>query len=127
MPFFPTDIENKSIVPFTREDIDKLSEMRSKNAYNFPIDLNSLLIINAPSTYLMRVIGEDSDILIIDKSVSICEGELVVAYCDGKFILRHIKIEETGEMYLSTDGYNFTKMNEKDVIWGKVIYYIKKM
>lgn len=59
-----------------------------------PLDLNSLLISNRASTFLMRSAGsipgwsiEEGDILVVDRSCEARKGELAVVTKDGRLTL----------------------------------------
>lgn len=55
------------------------------------VDLNALLIRNAPATFLYRAEGwsmilvgiRDGDILVVDRSVEVKDGDIVLAVWDG--------------------------------------------
>lgn len=55
------------------------------------VDLNDLLIRNAPATFLYRADGwsmilvgiQDGDILVVDRSVDVRDGDIVLAVWDG--------------------------------------------
>lgn len=63
------------------------------------IDLASLLELDRPSAYVFRVSGEsmidvgihDNDILVVDRDAEACAGCVVVAVCDGGFVVREIR------------------------------------
>lgn len=56
------------------------------------IDLQRLLVPNRPSTFLVRVAGDsmvlarlfDGDIAVVDRSLSPCDGDIVVVDVDGE-------------------------------------------
>lgn len=60
-----------------------------------PLDLNSLLVRNRASTFLMRSAGsipewsvEEGDILVVDRSCDVRRGDLAVVTRDGRLALR---------------------------------------
>ncbi|MBL6693927.1 MAG: translesion error-prone DNA polymerase V autoproteolytic subunit [SAR86 cluster bacterium] len=65
-----------------------------------PININELLIKRASSTFLMRFKGnemlfvgiKDNAILVIDRSITATNGNVVVASVDGNFICRRLII-----------------------------------
>lgn len=81
------------------------------------IDLNEVLVSNSSSTFFIRVIDDSfkennvltNDVLIVDKSLSLKIGQLVVATVDDSFKI--IKI----------DSASNTELN----IWGVITYIIK--
>lgn len=64
-----------------------------------PLDLNSLLVRNPPSTFFARMSGDsmegagicDGDLLVIDRSLSPKDGDIVVAFVDGEFVARRFR------------------------------------
>lgn len=65
------------------------------------IDLNKELIKHPASAFLGRVIGdsmkdegiEEGDVLIIDKSLELMNGNLAVCYLDGEFTVKRVMLE----------------------------------
>ncbi len=123
MPFFPADIENKSILPFDEEGGED-----TKSSYRLPLSLDDRLVTNAPSTFFARLEGDgDNDLLIIDKSAVYEEGSLVVVYEDMGFRLRRLSYGKRSEIYLSEEDSEPRLMKSGTEIWGRVTYYIKSM
>lgn len=64
------------------------------------IDLNELLIRNAPATYLYRAEGWsmlhagicDGDILVVDRSVSPQDGDVVLAVWEGQVVCKILRV-----------------------------------
>ena len=101
------------------------------------IDLNKELIRHKASTFYGRVVGDsmvetgidEGDIIVIDKSLDACEGDLVVCYVDGEFALKYLRIEN-GKLMLcaGNKAYAPIAVNDGDDfrVWGVVTYTIKK-
>ena len=121
MPFFPTDIDNKSIAPLG-------SDSKAETSVNaaLPLDLNSLLISNAASTFFAKVEGTKGDIVLIDKSIEPTDGATVIAYMDGEFRIKRLKVVG-GKQLLCADNCNEVEVCEEVPLWGVVRYYIRKM
>ena len=120
MPFFPTDIENRSVKPLGAEQTAK------KSSYSSVLDLNQLLIHNAASTFFAQVEGHEGDLLLIDKSLEPTHEATVVAYIHGEFILKRYEVK-AGRAHLCAQGVESIPLDEEAMIWGVVRYYIKKM
>lgn len=68
------------------------------------IDLNQELIRHPATTFYARAVGDsmkgcgidDGDLLVIDKAIDPQEGDIVVAYIDGEFTLKKVKLEPDG-------------------------------
>lgn len=101
------------------------------------IDLNKELIRNPASTFYGRVSGcsmqdigiEDSDLLVIDKSLPPQDGSIAVCFIDGEFTLKKIKTGK-GKLWLmpANKKYNPILVTEDNhfLVWGIVTYTIKK-
>ena len=104
MPFFPTDIQNKSVKPIDNELSEEIS------LYTPALSLDRRLISNPASTFFLEIEGKEGDIIIVDKSIEPTIGSTVIIYYEGEFkthLLENID-------------------NELN-IWGVVRYYIKKV
>ena len=100
------------------------------------IDLNSHLIKNSASTFIIRVKGRsmtnvgiyDGDILIVDKSISPKNFSTVVANINGDLVVKSL-IKENGNIFLSSGSKKFEDKiklleNPEVCIWGVVTYTI---
>ena len=101
------------------------------------IDLNKELIKNPSATFLGRVKGVSmidagiypEDILIVDKSLDVRSGDIVVSFINNEFTLKRILIEKK-QIWLLPENKDYhpilvTEENEF-LIWGIVTYIIKK-
>lgn len=99
------------------------------------IDLNEHLIQHPASTFCVRVTGDSmlgagiypNDLLIVDKSLPVVSGKIVVAIVNGDFTVK--RIEKKGKaLYLMPENDEFkpiemTEENEA-MIWGVVTQII---
>lgn len=101
------------------------------------IDLNKELIRHPASTFYGRVVGnsmsgegiEEGDILIIDKSLELMDGDLAVCFINGEFTVKRVKLEkEFAWLVPSNPDYQPIKVTKDDefTIWGIVTYTVKK-
>lgn len=101
------------------------------------IDLNKELIKHPASTFLGRVVGdsmrdegiEEGDILIIDKSLELLDGDLAVCFIDGEFTLKRVYLEKDFAWLVPANpDYPKIKVTKDNnfIIWGIVTYTIKK-
>jgi len=101
------------------------------------IDLNRDLIRHPASTFYGRVVGDsmaaegitEGDILVIDKSLEPCDGDLAVCCLDGEFTLKRIRFVDSGRLMLMPSNPRYqpievTPENEF-MVWGIVLYTIK--
>lgn len=67
------------------------------------LDLNELCIRNPVTTYFVKANGlsmtaagiNDGDILVVDRSITAKTGHIVVAYLDGEFTVKEIRLTTT--------------------------------
>ena len=100
------------------------------------IDLNSHLIKNIPSTFLIRVQGKsmnnigirDGDLLVVDRSLNPKNFSTVVVNVNEELVVKSF-IKEKNESFLTSgsknlkDKINLTE-NPEIFIWGVVTYVI---
>tara|TARA_Y100001970_G_scaffold236890_1_gene296957 strand:- start:417 stop:809 length:393 start_codon:yes stop_codon:yes gene_type:complete len=100
------------------------------------IDLNSHLIKNIPSTFLIRVQGKsmidagihDGDLLVVDRSLNPKNFSTVIANVNEELVVKTF-LREKNQSFLTsgskkiTDKINLTE-NPEIVIWGVVTYVI---
>lgn len=101
------------------------------------IDLNKELIRHPASTFYGRVVGnsmsgegiEEGDILVIDKSLELIDGDLAVCFINGEFTVKRVKLEKDFAWLVpSNPDYQPIKVTKDDefTIWGIVTYTVKK-
>ena len=100
------------------------------------IDLNTHLIKNIPSTFLIRVQGKsmndvgiyDDDLLIVDKSLNPKNFSTVIANINEELVVKTF-IKEKNQSFLTSGSkeiknkINLTE-NPEAIIWGVVTYVI---
>ena len=95
------------------------------------IDLNQELIRHPATTFYARAVGDsmkgcgidDGDLLVIDKAISPQNGDIVVAYIDGEFTLKKVRLEPDGSclwLIPANDEYPPIKITEENdfIIWA---------
>ena len=99
------------------------------------IDLNEELIRNPAATFLIRVQGESmrdagihsGDTLIVDRSVTPYDRQIVVAMIDGEFTVKRFR-KRNGKIFLEAENPAFDPIevgeNQELTIWGSVTYII---
>lgn len=134
-----------TLVPFEKRTSLKLPLVSASVEAGFPspaddhlergIDLNEELIRNPAATFLVRVKGESmrdagihsGDTLIVDKSVSPAERQIVVAMIDGEFTVKRFR-KRNGKIFLEAANSSFAPIevdeNQELTIWGAVTYII---
>ncbi|WP_019540552.1 LexA family protein [Proteiniphilum acetatigenes] len=98
------------------------------------IDLNKLLIKHPDATFYARAKGlsmnndfQEGDILIIDRSEEWSDNKIALCFVDGEYTLKRISIKD-GKCLLipSNEVFPVLEMNSEVIIWGIVIFSIRK-
>lgn len=99
------------------------------------IDLNEELIRNKPATYLFRMKGDamreagifDNDVLIVDRSLRLAEGKIIVAVLNGELLVRRFH-KNFSSAFLIPENNRFKPINLAEfsdfTVWGVVTYVI---
>lgn len=101
------------------------------------IDLNKEIVKHPASTFYGRVVGnsmsgegiDDGDILVIDKSLELINGDLAVCFINGEFTVKRVKLEKDFAWLVpSNPDYQPIKVTKDDefTIWGIVTYTVKR-
>ena len=99
------------------------------------IDLNEELVRNPAATFYVRVKGESmrdagihpGDLLMIDRSVTPADKQIVVAMIDGEFTVKRFR-KRNGKITLEAENPAFQPIevgeDQELTIWGAVTYII---
>lgn len=133
---FKADTERGLLLPFADEGIQAGFPNPAQDYLDIAIDLNKELVHNPSSTFYGRVRGDsliyadvqEGDVVIIDKSLTPIEGDLIVAFIDGDFTLKFIH-KENDSIWLmpANNAYEPIKVSADNdfMIWGIVTYTIR--
>ena len=102
-----------------------------------PLDLNDLLVQNPAATFFIRVEGhsmidaniQSGDILIVDRSKEVANGQIVVARLGSEFLVKRF-VKEKGCIKLRAESASYPDIvvgDEEDFqVWGVVTYVIHR-
>ena len=102
------------------------------------LDLNQLLIKNNPATFFAYAKGDsmisngihNGDLLIIDRSITVKNNDIVIASLYGELIVKRFGIIK-GRKYLIPGNNKYKTLNIDSIpnfeIWGIVTYSIHKL
>ncbi len=102
------------------------------------IDLNEQLIRNKPATYFFRMKGDamkeagifDNDVLIVDRSVKLANGKIIVAVLNGELLVRRFH-KNFSSTFLIPENNRYKTINLAEfsdfVMWGVVTYVIHQV
>lgn len=103
------------------------------------IDLNTLLLKNPDSSFLLRVTGDsmidvgihDGDLLVVDRSVEATNGKIVAAMVDGEATVKRLKKDRAGIVTLLPENKNYRPIvigkNQAFEISGTVVDVIRRL
>lgn len=136
LEIYPVSTETVLELPMIEGGVSAGFPSPAQDYEDLGIDLNKALIANPQNTFYCRVRGNsmrdeginDGDILIVDKSLEPKNGDTVICFIDGEFILKYIEITDEA-IFLVPANENFKpiKVTEENsfYIWGVVTYSIK--
>lgn len=124
-------------LPYASEGIRAGFPSPAQDYIEQAIDLNKELIKHPASTFFGKVVGdsmkdegiEEGDILVIDKSLELINGDLAVCFIDGDFTVKRVKLESDAAFLTpSNPNYPTIKVTQENdfIVWGIVTYTIKK-
>jgi DNA polymerase V len=102
------------------------------------IDLNEQLIKNKPATFFFRMKGDamkeagifDNDVLIVDRSLKLANGKIIVAILNGELLVRRFhKNFSSAFLIAENDRYKSINLAEFTdfALWGVVTYVIHEV
>lgn len=102
------------------------------------IDLNTLLVNNPASTFMVTVKGDsmrdaailDGDLLLVDRQANVRNGKIVVAVINGELTVKRLEHKPTGIRLLPENpAFSPIAINEDDnfFIWGVVTRVIHRV
>ena len=126
----------KLLLPFHLQKVGAGFPSPATDYVEDDIDLNSHLIKNIPSTFLIRVQGKsmnkvgihDGDLLVVDRSINPKNFSTVVANVNEELVVKTF-VKEKNQSFLTSgskevrDTINLSE-NPEIVIWGVVTYVI---
>ena len=99
------------------------------------MDLNEQLIRNKPATYFFKIKGDamqqagifDGDLLIVDRSLKLMNGKIIVAILNGELLVRRYH-QNFSSAFLIPDNDRYKTINLAEFsdfkMWGVVVYSI---
>lgn len=134
---FIPDLSSHLPLPYADQGIQAGFPSPAQDYIAESIDLNHELIHHPAATFYGRVSGdsmigegiEEGDILVIDRSLEPCDGDLAVCCVDGDFTLKRISLRD-GQVWLIPSNEAFDPIlvtpDCRFEVWGVVTYTIKQ-
>ena len=102
------------------------------------IDLNEQLIRNKPATFFFSMKGDamkdagifDNDVLIVDRSLNLASGKIIVAVLNGELLVRRYH-KNFSSAFLVPENSRYKTINLEEfsdfMLWGVVVYAIRSL
>ena len=102
------------------------------------IDLNEQLVKNKPATFFFRMKGDamkeagifDNDVLIVDRSLKLANGKIIVAILNGELLVRRFH-QNFSSAFLIPENDRFKSINLAEfsdfALWGVVTFVIHQV
>ena len=139
MKLYQADVSTQQPVDCAGEQVHAGFPSSVHGTFTESIDLNKELVPHPATTFYARAVGDsmvgcgigDGDLLVIDKAIEPREGDIVVAFIDGEFTLKRVKLDPTGSclwLMPANDEYKPIKVTEDNhfIVWGVLTYNIKR-
>ena len=138
LDIYLADVSTDLPLPFANDGIPAGFPSPASDYLDLTIDLNRELVDNPDATFYARVKGnsmqdagiQNGDVLVVDRSLTADNGDIVVAYLNGEFTVKRLRFaEETCFLLPANQDYPQTRINEGDDfrVWGVVTFVIKNV
>lgn len=138
LEFFIPETSNKIQLPLYSNSISAGFPSPADDFIDKKLDLNDYLIKNPLATFFVKVNGSsminagihDGDMLIIDRSVTPSNNQIVIGVINGEFTVKRIS-KKNNKILLLPENDNFEPIEITEQmdfkIWGVVVYSIHKL
>lgn len=135
--FVPVQAQTTAAIPLVQDRIYAGFPSPAQDFIEDCIDLNQMLILNEPSTFMGEV-GSNSminagigfgDKIIVDRSLNAVNGDIVVSLIDNEFTVKRLIITPK-ETYLKAENPDYPDIHFNEgqelLVWGVVTSVIKQ-
>ena len=134
----PIDTPNVSTIPLFGYSVQAGFPSPAENYVESELNLHEHLIPHKETTFFLRAKGDsmigagihDGDLLIVDKSLTPCHNNIVIAVVDGSFTVKRLYLR-VGKTRLIAENPNFPPIDFGDgqvlEIWGVVTNVIHRL
>lgn len=125
-------LTKKKSLPLFEDKVAAGIPSPAENKIEKHLDLNEYLIKNPSTTFYVRVEGysmidagiHPNDLLVVDLSLKAKNNQIIIAYINGEFTVKRLKIEKNKQMWLYPENKDYSPLQiteEMDFrIWGVV-------
>lgn len=135
---FSSENQLKKEIPFYDVSVKAGFPSPAEDYITKKLDLHDLVVYNPTATFFIRVSGDsmvdatifDGDVLIIDRSLPVVTGKIILAFLDGEFTVKtYVKTASGVRLVAANPAYkDIIIQPETDFrVWGVVTHTIHKM
>ena len=125
-------------IPFFSEGVAAGFPSPAVGEVNGTLDLNELCVRHPAATYFVRARGEsmngagieDGDVLVVDRSLSVNSGAIIIAALNGEFTVKRLEIQgDRVRLLPENPAYSPIEISENSgaEFFGTVTFVIKKI
>lgn len=131
----PFEARTKLTIPMVSARVQAGFPSPADDHMEAPLDLNEHVVRNPAATFFVHAQGDSmrdagimsGDILVVDRSVTPADSQIVVAMLDQEFTVKRLRAKN-GRVFLVADNNSFAPMeiseSQELVIWGVVTFVI---
>ena len=131
----PFEARTKLHVPLASANVQAGFPSPAEDHMENSLDLNEHLVSNPAATFFVRVQGnsmrdagiQGGDILVVDRSITPGNGQIVIAMLDGDFTVKRLR-KRGSRIFLEAENADFApiEITEKQelTVWGVVTFVI---
>lgn len=132
---YPTDIAPSIPLPLFTERVRGGFPSPAQDYVEDRLNLNTLLIAHPSATYFIKVSGDsmtgagtgDSDLLMVDRSLSASHGDIVIAAVAGEFTVKELRTHPILQLVPYNNNYSPITFHHPEnlEIFGVVTFSVK--
>ena len=138
LKIYAPDSHTSSDIPLAESSVHAGFPSPADDFLEGSLDLNNLVIKHPEATFFARVEGDsmqdegiaEGDILVVDKAIEPFDGCLAVAYVDGEFTLKRVRMEPDRILLVPANPkYPVIEIaaGQDFAVWGVVRWIIKQV
>ena len=138
LKIYAPDSHTASDIPLAESSVHAGFASPADDFLEGSLDLNSLVIKHPEATFFARVEGDsmqdegiaEGDILVVDKAIEPFDGCLAVAYVEGEFTLKRVRMEPDRILLVPANPkYPVIEIaaGQDFAVWGVVRWIIKQV
>ncbi|MDE7380924.1 MAG: translesion error-prone DNA polymerase V autoproteolytic subunit [Muribaculaceae bacterium] len=139
LEIFSGDFSSSLSLPYAEGGVRAGFPSPAQDYMDRTLDFNRELISHPAATFYARVVGlsmieagiDEGDIIVIDRSLTPRQNDIVVAFINGEFSMKYLDLteKESGKVWLRPGNPDFSPIeitpDDEFTVWGVVAKVIK--